>query len=80
MSWGERSCSQEKAPKNEHDGCSYSTIETCNVDCPYYTWDKKTQPDSGPALKFAQMFEREKPKRRQHKTKNQLKRLRKKKR
>ncbi len=46
VSWGERSCSQEKAPKNEHGGCSYCTMGTCNVDCKYYTWDGKTKPDS----------------------------------
>ncbi len=46
MSWGERSCCREKAPKNEHGGCSHSTVGTCNVDCKYYTWDGKTKPDS----------------------------------
>lgn len=46
MSWGERSCSQEKAPKNEYGGCAIAAMETCNVNCPYYTWDKKTEPDS----------------------------------
>ena len=46
MSWGERSCSHEKAPKNEHGGCSVCTMSNCNVDCEYYTWDGKTQPDS----------------------------------
>lgn len=42
MSWGERSCSQEKAPKDEYGGCSYATIERCNHLCPYYTWDGET--------------------------------------
>lgn len=44
MSWGERSC-DIKQP------CSHNpTIETCNVKCPYYSWDGKTEPDSGPGL------------------------------
>lgn len=46
MSWGERSCSHEKAPKNEYGGCSVSKMTTCNVDCQYYTWDGTTPPDS----------------------------------
>ena len=46
MSWGERSCSKEKAPKNEHGYCSHATMLNCNVDCPYYTWDSETKPDS----------------------------------
>ena len=48
MSWGERSCSMEKAPKNEYGGCSYSTMPLCNVDCKYYTWYGVTEPDSKP--------------------------------
>jgi len=46
MSWGERSCSHEKAPKNEYGGCSVCTMQNCNVDCKYYTWDGVTKPDS----------------------------------
>ena len=46
MSWGERSCSLEKAPMNEHGGCSVCTMGNCNVDCKYYTWDGVTKPDS----------------------------------
>lgn len=46
MSWGERSCSHEEAPKNEYDGCSIATMSKCNVNCEYYTWDGKTEPDS----------------------------------
>ena len=46
MGWGERSCSREKAPKNEFGGCAVAKFETCNVGCKYYTWDGKTRPDS----------------------------------
>lgn len=40
MSWGERSCEK---PCRCPEKCS---METCNVDCPQYIWDKKTKPDS----------------------------------
>jgi hypothetical protein len=46
MSWGERSCSMEKAPKNEYGGCAVATMNNCNVNCRYYTWDGVTKPDS----------------------------------
>ncbi len=46
MSWGERSCSKERAPKNKDGYCDVAEIRTCNVDCKYYTWDGKTKPDS----------------------------------
>ena len=42
MSWGERSCVflyKEKIP------CK-PKLPTCNVSCPYYQWDGKTNPDS----------------------------------
>lgn len=46
MSWGERSC------KKIGGGCrSNPTFETCNVDCPQYEWDGKTEPDSQHSLK-----------------------------
>jgi len=51
MSWGERSCSQMRAPKNEHGGCAVAEMRTCNVYCKYYTWDGETTPDSGPNKK-----------------------------
>ncbi len=47
MSWGERSCSQENAPKNKYGGCAVAKFETCNVSCGYYTWDEFTEPDTG---------------------------------
>lgn len=46
MSWGNRDCTKLMAPKNEFDGCSYATMETCNHLCPYFTKEKsltKTQ-------------------------------------
>jgi len=43
MSWGERSCDIKPCSHNP-------TIETCNVYCPFYSWDGKTEPDSGPGL------------------------------
>ena len=46
MSWGERSCSKENAPKNYAGGCDVATCGTCNVDCEFYSWDGKTKPDS----------------------------------
>lgn len=59
MSWGERSCSQEKAPRNEAGGCRIAEPYTCNVDCKYYTWDGKTRPDSGPDSEFAEKFKKQ---------------------
>jgi len=46
MSWGERSCTAEKAPRSEHGGCSVVTMSNCNVNCKYYEWDGITKPDS----------------------------------
>lgn len=46
MSWGERSCSKEKAPLNEYGGCTAAEKQGCDVNCKYYTWDGKTPPDS----------------------------------
>jgi len=54
MSWGERSCSREKAPKNEYGGCTYATITNCNVDCPHYT-SNGLPPDSKPQLTTKEM-------------------------
>lgn len=47
MSYGERSCSREKAPKNKFGGCDYFNLEkmNCNVDCKYYTSNGE-KPDS----------------------------------
>lgn len=40
MSWGERSCLEPcRCPHNRR-------IETCNVGCNCYIWDKKTKPDT----------------------------------
>jgi hypothetical protein len=44
MSWGERSCDVPKPCKHN------PTLATCNVFCPSYSWDGKTEPDSGPGL------------------------------
>ena len=57
MSWGERSCSKEKAPKNERGGCAVAEFATCNVDCPYYTWNGVTKPDSTPRVATRKTFE-----------------------
>lgn len=64
MSWGERSCSQANAPKNEYGYCSIATIATCHVNCKYYTWDGKTKPDSEPIVEPKPKFK--KPKKSQH--------------
>ena len=48
MSWGERSCGVVMPCRHN------PTFESCNVNCPYYTWDGKTEPDSGPGLTRAQ--------------------------
>lgn len=49
MSYGERSCLMDKAPKNEFGGCAYFSLEkmNCNVDCKYYT-SNGLPPDSIP--------------------------------
>ncbi len=49
MSWGERSCGVVMPCRHN------PTIETCNVNCPFYTWDGRTMPDSGPGLTRAQL-------------------------
>lgn len=48
MSWGERSCGVVMPCRHN------PTFETCNVNCPFYTWDGRTEPDSGPGLTRAQ--------------------------
>ena len=44
MSWGERSCGVQMPCRHN------PTMESCNVYCPAYIWDGKTEPDSGPGL------------------------------
>jgi len=39
MSWGERSCKLPCRNKN-------SSPSNCNVDCEFYEWDNKTNPDT----------------------------------
>ena len=70
MSWGERSCAGGK-------NCN-PTISTCNVDCEFYEWDGKTTPDSGPHMEIPHELKQYEPKQKGVLTKNQAKRLRRK--
>jgi hypothetical protein len=52
MSWGERSCAIPKKLRqvlgDDYRGCPIASPGTCNVNCPEYQWDGKTEPDSKP--------------------------------
>ncbi len=80
MSWGERSCSRENAPKHESGGCAIAEMHTCNVNCEKYTWDGKTKPDSMALVRHETLKEKIKKADVNYRflSKNQKKKLRKK--